>query len=622
MTELDRYSEPVPPTGAIDASAAKRAIGKPKAEFWDVLFKEAVQNSWDARIGPKISFEAHIRSFSSEEQSILRDLVFRDVGGKVNSDLRDVLSREESTVLILQDRETRGLGGPTDASAALSEQIRSDFRNFIFDIGRDSRRAVGGGTYGFGKGILYEASSISTCLVYSQFEDTGGELNSRFIAASVTEQHEENDRRFTGRQWWGRVVASGDLRRVEPIEGEAARWLAEQIGLELPHGVTGTSIGIMSPKESATTSTAESKSDIARALTKAIKKWAWPHLVALDDSCTIDFSVVEDSLPVKVSIDDDAEYGPFAEAYRSILMRQAKFDYEPPFTLAVHRIPTDPAKNQTGWLGLKNIFVEGETPPLNNKIALMRGPKFVVDYMAVRPHEHGTPRVGVFLADPTEEVELAFAKSEPVTHDKWAREPGRARIRPIAWTLDDIAKVTGPKQKLESPNGPGEGSVGVARISRLLGTSLIGLTGSGAEEPHLAPQTAGVSSGSASRPRGVQALVDGAPRFVRAERELIIVEFPVNVTVSARADVDEDEFKKFIRPRVRVKAEAGQKTSPESEEATIRGWYADGAEIATEGGDLPLGDVPDDADLWLRIAHRHDVAVVAQAGIEIRKVAE
>lgn len=616
MIEVSRYSEPIPPTGAIDASATKRAIGKPKAEFWDVLFKEAVQNSWDARTDTRISFDAHIRSFDPREQNVLRSIIFRDAVGKVNSNLRNMLSKRESTVLILQDRQTRGLAGPADASAALGEKVRSDFRNFIFDIGRDSRRAVGGGTYGFGKGILYEASSVSTCLVYSQFEDTDGALNSRFIAASVAEQHEEDDLRFTGRQWWGRVDSNGASRRVEPIEGEAARGLAEQIGLELPKGVTGTSIGILSPRESATASTAQSKSQIARALTKAIKKWAWPHLVSLDDSCTIDFSVIEDGSPLRVSIKDDPEYGPFAEAYKAVLRRQSDAEHEPPFTLEVHRIPSDRDKIQTGWLGLKNLFAGGERLSLNNRIALMRGPKFVVDYKTVRPHAHGTPRVGVFVADSTEEVERAFAKSEPVTHDKWAREPGRSRHRPIAWTLDSIDEVTGPRQQLDSPNSLGEGSVGIARISRLLGTSLIGLTGSGAEQPH----TKGTRSGGVGGGRRPQVFVESAPRFVRAEQKTVVVEFAVKVVVPASADVDGTHD--FIRPRVRVKAEAGHDTSPETEEAAFIGWYANGEEIDTESEDLPLCKIPGGADLWLRIAHRQDVAVAVQAGFEAKKVAE
>lgn len=616
MTRLDRFSEPFPPTGAIDASATKRALGKPKADFWDVLFKEAVQNSWDARTGDKIDFDAYVRSFSSAEQQVLRDQVFRDASGVANSGLRAALNSNDMTVLILQDRDTRGLGGPTDASAAISETVKSDFRNFIFDIGRDARREVGGGTYGLGKGILYSASSVSTCLVYSQYRDSGGQLNSRFIAASVSEQHEEEGYRFTGRQWWGRVDLSNGAKRVEPVEGEPARGLAIQLGIDLPQDVTGTSIGILLPREAGTNSAAESKAGIADALVRAMKRWAWPHMVETDGSSTISFGVFEDGIGKEVSIDNDPDYQPFAEAYRAILARQAQADSAVPFTLSVERTPTDSERAQTGWLALKNIYVSEARPAMNNRVALMRGPRFIVDYKSVKPPEHGMPRVGVFVADSDTEVERIFAMSEPVTHDNWKREHGRSKSRPIAWTLDSIDEATGPKSKLQAPNSQGEGAVGVSKVSRLLGSSLIGLSGSGAElSPTPSPSRKKVGGGRAKR---ATAQVDGPPKFVNADSELVLVEFPISVAVAKGVDMSD----LLVRPQVRVMTEAGEDSSPESEDVQIRGWFAAGNEVSTDAKGILLSDTIDGADLWLRVAHSRDVAVSVRVGIESKKVAE
>ena len=611
MIKLDRYAEPVPPTGAIDATAAKRALGKPKAEFWEVLFKESVQNSWDARVGERIEFDAHIRSFSAREKKVLKEQIFRDSSGIANEELRTALGSHDSTVLILQDRLTRGLGGPTDASTALGSTIQSDFRNFIFDIGRDARRELGGGTYGFGKGILYSASAVSTCLVYSQFKEPDGELNSRFIVASVAEQHEELGRRFTGRQWWGRVDESDHSKRVHPVEGETARKLADEIGMNLPPGVTGTSIGILSPREPGAAAAVQSRTEIAKSLVEAIKKWAWPHMIETNGFCSIDFSVLEDGVGGIVSIDDDPEYGPFAEAYRAILHRKENPNADAPFTLSVNRTPIDEEKTRTGWLALKNIYVAGARPVMNNRVALMRGPRFIVDYKTVKPPEHGMPRVGVFVADSAAEIERTFAKSEPVTHDKWAREAGRAKYRPIAWTLDSIDELTGPKPSLDASNSQGEGAVGVSRISRLLGSSVIGLSGSGAERSH---RSSSGSQGSGRMTKRAQVRIEGSPRFVSAEQDQIIVEFPV--FVKAPDNIEFDVSGHFVRPKVRLKTEASDESPHEAEEVEIQGWSFDGQEAVDRKELLPLSEALTAANLWLRIAHKRDIAITVSVGVE------
>ena len=49
MTSFRLLSERVPPTGALAAPGAINALGRPDIDLWDLLIRETVQNSWDAK---------------------------------------------------------------------------------------------------------------------------------------------------------------------------------------------------------------------------------------------------------------------------------------------------------------------------------------------------------------------------------------------------------------------------------------------------------------------------------------------------------------------------------------------------------------------------------------------
>ncbi|UUT36410.1 hypothetical protein [Microbacterium elymi] len=132
----------------------------------------------------------------------LRDLVFADSLPAPADQLGSLFSTGNLNALLVRDGGTRGLSGPAPADQAVDDGVRTDFRNFVFDIGRDLRRELGGGTYGFGKGVLYDASSVRTCLVYTRTE-MDGQLIDRFIATCVGSGFAHAGRRFTGRHWWG-----------------------------------------------------------------------------------------------------------------------------------------------------------------------------------------------------------------------------------------------------------------------------------------------------------------------------------------------------------------------------------------------------------------------------------
>lgn len=607
---LECYDEPVPRTGTIDGGAAKRALGKAKMGFWDVVLRESVQNSWDARLTDRISFDVKGFTFNEDQRQVLAQKVFSDLGGDGNGMLKEWLTSPILRGLVLRDSGTRGLGGPVDASTALEAEDGSDFRNFVFDIGRDPRREMGGGTYGFGKGVLYESSSVSTCLVYSRTAVRNADPVDRFIVVSVGSSYNANGRKYTGRRWWGTLDRTIDGQTgVLPIEGSEAKSLAAELGMGIPDGKTGTCISILDPSEPDTP--AESMEAIVTEIRDAIVKWAWPHLVSLDGEPSIDFSVISGDNELSLSIESDPDISPFAEAYRQVLRRQADGEYEPPFTLTVHRVPNDAERNQTGLLGLRTVNISGPAPALNNTVALMRKPRFIVDYMKISPDDRGAVRVGVFVAKDSKEIEDAFAKSEPVTHDKWSREAGRAKHKPVAWTLDAIKGLTTLYDPPSSPNSTGEATVGLARVSRILASALVGSTGTGAErQPYSGGTSGGGGKGGKSKSKKLRAQVEGPPRFIESDATHVLVEFDVKTELE---DPNQD-LRKILAAKIRIKSEAGQMTTREDREAVIDGWYDNtGRRVAEATECFAFQDAHSVEGLRLRVRHLKAVAVTVDA---------
>jgi len=220
VTPLYLYSEPYRPEGNIDARAARRVPGHPpQLGAWALFLRETLQNSWDARSGDRIAFRVDAWSPDEDQAAALAHEVFGELPPA--RAIPDYKPSDELPVLVVTDYGTRGLGGPTRADLARTE--RADFVDFIRNIGRAEDKELGGGTYGFGKGVLYEASVCSTIVVFTRTTERERPV-SRVIAVRLGSSYESGRRRFTGRHWWG--VANDDTG-AEPITGRAAEsWRA------------------------------------------------------------------------------------------------------------------------------------------------------------------------------------------------------------------------------------------------------------------------------------------------------------------------------------------------------------------------------------------------------------
>lgn len=594
MTEdvISRFSEKVPATGTISGDATRRTLGKSDLSFWDVFLRETLQNSWDARLADDIDFAMDAVHFDDEALKALREVVFAEgLPSSLDDDLGRFLASRSPAALIVRDEGTRGLAGPARSDLAIDLETRTDFRNFVFDIGRNLKRPTGGGTYGFGKGVLYEASALRMCLVYTRTEFDGG-LHDRFIATRVGSDFEHDSKRFTGRHWWGWV----DGEAVLPVEGAAARDLAERLGMSVADGATGTVVSVLQPIEPG----GADKPDLdtmMEALRKAALQWAWPHLAESPKSPSIRFrfSLLGAAVPVK--LEDEPELQQFAAAYREALKYQADEAVELSFQVSADRLPLDTSRPKTGVLVVrKALQAETMGKEINGTVALMRGPRLVVKYEKIVADPHGQYTAGVFLVDPT--MEDHFAKAEPVTHDSWAREPGRSKMRPVSWTLRDIQTATDPRLPSTDPSPTDGGTGGVAHLSRVLGESVMGTTGTGPEKQ------GGKRPGAKGPRRDVTVRLHGDPMPFEVSGDRIVVDFPIKI--EARTGIDASAW--HIQSEPRIVAEAGGRDVGNGglEKADIISWHA--GDAVHEGARIRL-DLLLGADVFVRVIHDRDAAI-------------
>lgn len=577
MTQPSWYSEPYPPTGAVAAEGVRSQLGRPKLSLIEVLVREAIQNSWDARLGTSpVRFEIGGRECTAQEQLEIRQLLAPGAPA-VGLSLAEVLEREPLRLLVVSDRGTTGLGGPTRADIEVPGYGPHDFVAFIRNVGEPRDKELGGGTYGFGKTIFYLLSGASTTIVYTRCR-LGETYESRLIGCALGESFRNEDgdvrRPHTGRHWWG--IARDGVQ--EPLLNDEADAIAAKFGLPVfEETETGTTIVMLAPN-------LEDPVEDMHAIAWAIAWNAWPKMV--DEPPEMQFAVRWNG--EEVSIPDPQQTPPldaFVAAYLD-LGNGAELECGRP-------------RQVLGRLSLHRRMVRARQPdapssfqpPISSPIhhvALMRAPHLVVSYYAGSPlagdvAEYG----GVFKAE--HEIDDAFARAEPPTHDDWIPNQlvghWRTFIRTTFQRLDERLAVFARPATLEFVGGAGI-PLGAAssRFASLVATA----TGQGGTT---APgRAAGRSDDGGTRGGGSERLESGGSLEELGEPEFaeyrgtpaILFGFRVRraepgMRVTARAAVGLDEG---------LQSERAQEAPTGAAQPQVLGWLGPGGEIV-DGSELP-----------------------------------
>ncbi|MGC5163017.1 hypothetical protein ACLQ3J_09870 [Rhodococcus sp. DT1] len=377
-----------------------------------MLVREAAQNSWDARLGGEpVRFSVELNELRAGLAPVWRRLLEQNAPTAAQLPIRTSLSRS-LRILSISDRGTRGLGGPTRADNAITDN--NDFVSFVRNIGEPRNNDLGGGTYGFGKAVFYLLSRSGTVLIHTRCRTSDG-YETRLIGCSLWKSYTVGEglsgRRFTGRHWWGDIT--GDV--VEPLVGAEAERVSTQLGLaQFGEFETGTTITIIDPDLDE-----RSPEEATRWIADAITWNLWPKMVTKveDDQPGMFFSVRLNG--EEVGIPDPATTAPlrlFVEAYRRMDSPSAE------------EIWVKSPKIYLGRLGMYKTMAKPFEPSAvaeecgfkdsSHHICLMRTAELVVKYLkGAATGAQFISYAGVFRADSN--VDDSYARAEPPTHDDW-----------------------------------------------------------------------------------------------------------------------------------------------------------------------------------------------------------
>lgn len=487
MKQLVRWSEPFGAHGGFHAHSAGQTLGRPDLEQHALLLRESVQNSWDARKGESIAFRMDLLRPDQAQRRFLFEKVLTDPPKALK--FAPIQRASDLGLLVITDRRTRGLGGPTRSD--LARGGRKDFVGLVRNIGRSQDKQIGGGTYGFGKGILFDSSAVGTVLIYTRTKE-GGRVESRFIAAGIGDDYEEGGKPYTGRHWWGRH--DPDVG-VEPYLDAEADECAEALGINFLEGETGTSIAVVAPRAG---DRGFDSADMQK-LSQAALDWAWPHMVGVSGRASIEFAFTEAGREVPVENPRTHPlYRHYAKAYELAVgtddtnaPEKNVFVEEYPDLRA--RIWSERPRQALGSLSVARFTPRNLKPdePKLSKVALMRDPRFVVKYMAVEKDPSDLASVGVFIADP--EVDEVFADAEPVAHDDWQPVSlGNRQRNVVRIGLNRITKMFSERNAGQASRHEEDRNLqGVATLSAALGDVVSGVDGGGPRVQPLKKSTSG-----------------------------------------------------------------------------------------------------------------------------------
>lgn len=417
VNDVAWWSQRVAAEGSTASEGIRRQLGKPQLDPLTVLIREAAQNSCDAALpgGGDVDFNVQIRRLTGNRLANWEKFLLPEPRGSALGIEKAMAG--ESRILTISDRGTTGLGGPLRADEPPRDGERADFVKFIRNVGERKGVDLGGGSYGFGKGILYNVSRCHIVVADSQCVFRG-RLQRRLIGAAMGDGYEHGGVRFTGRHWLG--VQDGDI--AQALIGEEAEELAAQLGLpKFARGQTGTTVAIVDADLGVTRSNSVEKprspEEAAEYLASTMLWNLWPRMIEGAHNrlrCSVKFEGFAVDIPEP---EKTIELKPFVDAYRK-LSKPNEYDVPPRKTA-----PTEIGRfaKADSMAPLKPHVLLAKAAPFEggaHHCARMRQADLVVNYVQGEPHpDPAIQYAGVFRS--SVDADRFFADAEPPTHDDW-----------------------------------------------------------------------------------------------------------------------------------------------------------------------------------------------------------
>jgi hypothetical protein len=348
-------------------------------------------------------------------------------------------------LLYIEDSGTRGLVGPETNSEAHSHALQFPKPHCFLGLCRnwgDNQKsdASAGGTYGFGKSVLWKNSGISTVLFFSRLATpyepaTGGvPVEFRFFGQTRLPPHWIGAEGYKDETYFGSVPRGGAVPLSFP--NESAKQLAGQLGFQSrPAGQAGASILIVHMLDPEEGSPIVDPRAMASQIRDAAERSFWP---AITDGRLVVKTVLEtpsgpetETASPGVRPDLKDMIAAYVAARKNSPDPKVRLN---PFDLTVPQGPQPNEAPAHSKMTVATVVANGggATDDYRNKVALIRGAGMVVGY--IQPARKGLNAkdfYGVVVggnACPNSQTngdqkqrrcERLLALAEPVTHDKW-----------------------------------------------------------------------------------------------------------------------------------------------------------------------------------------------------------
>ena len=472
------FSEKMSPLGVVNLDSISNLFAVTELDDVSVFVRETAQNSWDARdkstasLGKGIDLDYKVRSITSELQSSFDNVFFKDATGEIKKKLHRH-TRDGQTYLIIQDKGTIGLAGPT---LATETGIKNNYVAFLLNIGQEHNDATTGGSFGFGKTVFFKASAPQTILIYTRTKNAQDVLESRFIG--VTLNKTPGDKEYTGRHWWCEPGKSLGVDIPRPIIGNEADKLAEILGIKpYDKAETGTAITVIGPEFVNLKRDGTHNPDpqvLADCLAEAANFWYWPRMEGGGASDgKLRCKVWNNEIPVTpFAYQQTAPFNNFKscmEAIQRAVSSQGSSGITNSQFQQFHEIKY--FHNRVGYLCLSKfpkadrdlfksrlmsqetgqpirhplssmLWKSGPEEPCSRHVALIRAPGQVIQYLRLSEcSDNMLEYSGVFFLYPEGSnggaFDKEFTKAEPAAHDKWEFNTSGV----VAKTVDKIKEL-------------------------------------------------------------------------------------------------------------------------------------------------------------------------------------
>jgi hypothetical protein len=464
VTAAQWWSQPVAAEGSTASEGIRRQLGKPHLDPLTVLIRETAQNTCDAALpdGGDVEFAVRLHRLSGNRLAGWQDFLLPEPAGSALG-VAEAMDRGP-LVMTLSDRGTTGLGGPLRADESPLDGERPDFVNFIRNVGERKAVDLGGGSYGFGKGILYNVSRCHVIVADSvcMFR---GRRQRRLIGAALGDGYTHNRRRWTGRHWLG-IQEDGHSR---PLLDDEADAMADRLGLPRFNGdATGTTVAVvdvdLGRRQGEDGDAIREPEEAADFIVSTMLWNLWPRMIHGRPNRLV-CSMRRDGFTTEVPDPEKLiELAPFVKAYRAL---SEDGQYQVPARKAE---PTEVGRFAVvkGMAPMRPNPLLAAAAPFEGRAhhcARMRHADLVVDYHSGEaPTDEAVQYGAVFRSSPA--ADTYFAEAEPPTHDDWVINGLRGTARGVVQLANGFIR-----ERLREQSTPSSGPTpaGEAPLASLAG---------------------------------------------------------------------------------------------------------------------------------------------------------